>query len=466
MLWLTVLTAKPQDLIPVWTKSFGGPWWDIANTISISNSGTVFVTGVYTDFIDIEGQRFYSKGFTDVIVAIYSIDGRFLNSFSFGGTTNERPLFSVYDNDFILFVQFQRSFEIGDVYISSDRYANFMLGWFDDKGILTSYSIISSDKTLYIKDMKSNNGAIYLMGWFIDELFVDQNVLSGESGENSFILKLTDKGANTEFFSWPRNEGVGRIYGCAVDSKNQIHIVGISTRNIDTEIESTDLIYNLYAATLNDAGILVDKKKLFKGYNLNPVSVIMNMDKLWIATSYEFYCIENDNNRIKAKGQTDILISSCTEDNQCIKNLSIGGYGKDTPLDIVSSRDNVFLTSSFCDTIWFGDEFLVSHKWGSDVLLALFDSTTTLISKYSIGGKNNDFPRGVSSLGSGIYVLGQFKEGMVVGNDTLATNGSYDIFVSRFENFSLIQTVPVPLWIGGILLLLIGLKLLIRKIGY
>jgi hypothetical protein len=50
-----------------------------------------------------------------------------------------------------------------------------------------------------------------------------------------------------------------------------------------------------------------------------------------------------------------------------------------------------------------------------------------------------------------------------VGNERIKTKGDYDVFVTKFLNLGALEPVPVPFWIGGIILLLAGFTVFVRR---
>jgi hypothetical protein len=444
MLWATALSASPQYLLPVWAESFGGPGWDIANTLCIADTGNVLVTGTFMDSIDIEGQRYYSNGLTDVIVASYTKDGKPLNSFTFGGIANERPLFSGYDDGLVLLVQIQRAFEIGGNLIDSTGYANFMIGWFDGNDILTSNSTIGCSKTMAITGMDCDDkGAVYLTGWYSDTLRVNGEVNSVSPSEAPLLLIIDNKGKSHSLKSVSELDGK-RVNTCAIQPGNKMMVAGTTTGNDDKDLINPAIVYNtMYTATMNYGGIVNDMQTLLKGIDLRPVSIVESDESTWIAATFKYYCL-NGADTLKAKGQTDILLVKIPGDKSGTQFWTIGGYGKDTPLYLKTTGSQAILTGSFCDTLWFSESsYRVSEKKGSDVFLAVFEEKQEPVEILTIGGTYNDFPRAMATSDAGVYVLGQFRDRLEIAGSEFVPEGSYDIFVSRLENCEAEQPVEV-----------------------
>jgi hypothetical protein len=457
--------ARPQKMLPVWVKSIGGPEWDIANTICVTPSGEVVVSGTFTDLIYINGKSYYSNGFTDVFVAKYNSKGFLINAFTFGGTGCDVSRLSTYENNVVLLSKFQRPFELQGTRVDSTGRANYMITWFDDRGKLQSIQTISSNDELEITDLETNKkGTVYLTGWFKNRMKIGNETFMGMAGENAFIATLTQKGKINSLQKLA-SSGQSRFYACTLDENNQLYAAGISSGPADRDVLNPAIQYNnLFTVSLNSEGKISDIQTLIKGIYLIPKSIVEKNDQLWVVSQFKYYCIKGVDT-IKAKGQEDILMINQTVKSKKNNFWTIGGYAKDLPLSLTPTGNQILLSGSYSDTIWFGNEILVSNRRGSDVFMATFDVGTTPVDKISFGGTNNDFPMAVTSSGAEIYVLGQFKNSFKLGNNEVISEGSYDVFVSRFENFGALPPVPVPLWIGGVILLLAGCTLLVKKIS-
>jgi hypothetical protein len=171
-----------------------------------------------------------------------------------------------------------------------------------------------------------------------------------------------------------------------------------------------------------------------KGIDLVPVSIKEAGGKLWIAAQFKYYCI-NGSDTIIAKGQNDVVMITISANLEEKTVWTLGSRANDLPLDLSVSGNQVMLTGTYSDVFTAGSEKLVGNALGSDLFLITYESESQKqLALISIGGVNNDFPCAAMTSKAGVYLLGQFKETLKVRLNNIKTNGSYDIFVARYEN--------------------------------
>jgi hypothetical protein len=95
---------------------------------------------------------------------------------------------------------------------------------------------------------------------------------------------------------------------------------------------------------------------------------------------------------------------------------------------------NLYVISSFIDSIIAGNNEGIESNGNSDIMLAKVDSNGAILWIDTFGGSGYEWPSActVDSAGQ-LYVIGQFEEQVVIQNNTLDSNGYADIFVLRFS---------------------------------
>ena len=444
MLWGISLIARPQEMLPVWANSIGGPSWDMAKTMCITPDGNIIVAGSFSDSIAINGEWHYSEGMNDVYVAKYNSDGKQLGAFCFGGTADDFALLSGYDNNFVLLTKFYVPFDVQGSKVDSTGLVNYLAGWFDEKGTLVNSKTFSCTADIRVSDMKTDgNGTIYLTGWYSDTLRIDGTIQNIAKTETPLLLSLQKNG---KAHSLQQVKGMDnqRVYACAIDNGNTMLVAGTTTGNTDKDAINPDITYQtLFTATVNNGGKASGQQNIIRGVELQPVSVVKARECTWVASSFKYYCL-NGADTIFSKGQNDILLAKIPNKKGETQLWTIGGYANDLPLSLSVSGEQAILSGSYADTIWFGaDNFMVANEMGSDLFLAVFEDEKTPVKTVSLGGLYNDFPCAVSTSDAGVYVLGQFKTDLAAGNVKLETQGSYDVFTARFENCGAKQPVEI-----------------------
>ena len=434
--------ARSQEMYPVWAKTLGGPGWDIAKTICVSPQGDVLMAGIFTDSITINKETFRSNGASDVYMAKYSGSGEPTGAFTFGGESSEFPLFSAYDDYMVLVARFYRPFALQGKPIDSVNVVNYLIGWFDDDGNLIDHQVIGGDKSLQISDLKTDHqGTVYLTGWYAKQLKDGTKVFSAEKGEQTFLLSIYKRAKGHSISQW-HSADFGRIHKCAIGKNNKLYATGILTDTLSSE--GSKICYqHLFCAEINKNGKVSNKQIPVKGVEIEPVSVEELKGELWVTARYKYNYIVGMDTTF-AKGQNDIVMVKIPSKKEETQIWSVGGYANDLPLNLSLSGEQGILAGLYADTIWFADNnYRVSEKWGSDLFIATFNDEKSPVKTISLGGVYNDFPCAVATSDAGIYVLGQFKNTFAAGETKFETQGSYDVFVARFENCGAKEAVTI-----------------------
>lgn len=117
---------------------------------------------------------------------------------------------------------------------------------------------------------------------------------------------------------------------------------------------------------------------------------------------------------------------------------SVGGNNWDNGYCITSDvLGNVYATGLFqSPTVTFGTFTLVSSSGDQDVFIVKYDSSGNVIWAKSAGGSGSDEGTSITTDASGnIYLAGYFGSNTInFGSITLIRNGSYDIFLAKYDS--------------------------------
>lgn len=432
---LLSLNGMAQQMVPAWINSLGGPEWDMANAITVTPKGEVVVAGTFSDSITIGGKKYYSEGFTDVFSAKYSDSGELIGAFTFGGSKSDFAQLAAYDQTLILVTKFYGPFNLQGSKIDSTGVVNYHVGWFDDKGVLLHSLMLASPAELELTSIETDQkGTVYLTGWFTQNLRIGTQQIEAQEGETAFMASIKNDGKDMSVRKLSR-PGMCRYYSSAIGKDSLIYAVGISSEAGDSLADSGIASYNnLFVSTFEKGEMKDTCRVLLKGMELAPVSVKATGDTLWITSRFKYHCL-NGQDTLSAKGQNDVMMLTWCPTTNKDTAWTVGGYADDLPLNLTVSGQQVMLSGTYSDKLLAGDQELQAKELGSDLFLVGYDANTLKqLNVFSIGGTNNDFPCAAITSKAGVYLLGQFKEALEVGLNKLQTNGSYDVFVARYEN--------------------------------
>lgn len=429
------LNVLAQQMVPAWASSLGGPGWDMANAITVTPKGEVVVAGTFSDSIKIGGKTYLSEGFTDVFSAKYSEKGELIGAFTFGGPKSDFAQMAAYDKTLVLVTKFYGPFNLQGSKIDSIGIVNYLVGWFDDKGTLIHSLTLGSPADLEVSSIETDQkGTVYLTGWFTQNLKIGTQQIEAQEGETAFMASVKNNGKDLSVKKLSR-PGMCRYYSSSIGKDSLIYVVGVTSDAKDSLADSGLESYNnLFVSTFKKGEMKDTCRVLLKGIELAPVSVKAAGDTLCIASRFKYNCI-NGQDTISAKGQNDVLMLTWCPTTNRDTTWTIGGYADDLPLNLTVSGRQVMLSGSYSDKLLAGDKELQAKELGSDLFLVGYDAKTLKqLNAFSIGGTSNDFPCAATTSKAGVFILGQFKEALEVGPNKIQTNGSYDVFVARYEN--------------------------------
>ncbi|MEO6190948.1 MAG: SBBP repeat-containing protein [Saprospiraceae bacterium] len=144
---------------------------------------------------------------------------------------------------------------------------------------------------------------------------------------------------------------------------------------------------------------------------------------------------------LKSKGSEDIFINKYTPDGILIWAVGMGGIGPDRcTSSAVDSKDNIYITGAFRDTVDFnsGDANFRKVSAGSnDVFIAKLNSEGNLVWVKQIKGKLDDTGKSITVDSDGnVFLTGVFQssiefEGSPQFNMTTVRN--YDVFIAKLD---------------------------------
>lgn len=121
---------------------------------------------------------------------------------------------------------------------------------------------------------------------------------------------------------------------------------------------------------------------------------------------------------------------------------SSGNSGSDQGYDISNDAlGNVYVTGWFSGTAQFGNQTIVSCGL-QDIFLASIDSIGNLNWIRRAGSISNEVSAGIATTPNGdTYITGWFKDTCSFSDSTVISNGSYDMFVAKYDITGTIQWV-------------------------
>lgn len=136
---------------------------------------------------------------------------------------------------------------------------------------------------------------------------------------------------------------------------------------------------------------------------------------------------------LASQGGTDVFITTFTSGGDVISALSLGGDDYDFVRDVrMDAAGNIYLLGYFYGSIQLGSSLFTSYG-SQDVFLAMIDEVGKVSWARHIGGSMADYPAGIALDGEGgVLVAGYFYNQVSIGDTTLYTQASSDVYLARF----------------------------------
>ncbi len=281
----------------------------------------------------------------------------------------------------------------------------------------------------------SDENYIYNTGIFTDTCFIGDTVLISNGSYDTYISKY-DKQGN---FLWVKQFG-GNDYNRSnsiVYNNGHIYTTGFFR---DTAFfEGTTLIsngdYDIFITDQNTDGTLNWVKQIGgverdQGYSITTDS---NND-IYLSGIFQDTVNFGDTTLI-SYGDYDICLAKLDNAGNIIWINQAGGTGTDIGISVASDNyDNIYMTGYFEDTAVFNGTSLISLGF-QDIFIAKYNNSGNLVWIQKAGG---DWGALGSSITTDdydkIYITGIFGGTAFFGNDTVVSNGEFDMYITKYDN--------------------------------
>jgi len=398
----------------VWTKESTGSFDTQATAVVCDHENNVIVTGYYRTSISFEGIVLPGALQPRMFVVKYNPDGNLMWAKSYGSTGDTQSTFTnsiTTDSQGMIYVTgaFNRFLEFGDMLLESKNSQSFshfdvFLAKLDHDGnpVWALRAGGKYDDYAYSATFDTS-GYVYLSGVIQPE----------EADFGSYLLDYTNSSS--------------RDFVCKVDTEGQVAWVTCSDAANGGFGESvnvtTDPKGNVYACG-NYFGPYVYGRDTLNGMGRYLLKLDSQGNKIFIRpipTSYDG--------------------GSFMEGTWWKKMAGIKS----------DKENNVFITSSFSDTLIMADDTLVSriteYGWGStDILVAKYNEIGYPQWAKSAGGTWHDFAHTLAADSSGIYLAGFYSSEEANFGDTVIINNSgnldEDFFLAAIKDTTTINKCP------------------------
>ncbi|HEY0029400.1 MAG TPA: SBBP repeat-containing protein, partial [Bacteroidia bacterium] len=283
-----------------------------------------------------------------------------------------------------------------------------------------------------------NSGNVYIAGKYERNAYFGGKYVSCAGNHDIYIAKYGPSGS----FKWVRTAG-GSIgdyaHAIAVDGDGNCYITG--------EYETTTYFGSIalkskgnndvFVAKYDTNGKLIWVKNLGGGTaNDRGLSITLSGGNVYVSGRFQGAAYLGGVEVVTAGG-TDIFIAKYTTGGSFQWVKRAGGSGDDEGYAISNDPSgNLYMTGYFSGTAKFGG-VSVTSKGGTDVFIAKYNSSGSVIWVKRTGGTGDDAGNAIKVDNSGrVFITGGFRHTSTFGSISISADafGHPDIFIARYDS--------------------------------
>lgn len=358
----------------IWAQSFGDPFDQSGNGVAVDAAGNVLLTGDFKGTVSLGGEVLASAGSEDIFVGMLDPDGKHLWSKRFG-----------------------------DIAYQSGR-------------------SIAADSSGNVAVLCTVEGSTSFGG----------STLMTAGGADVALAKLNPGGNHlySKIFGGPSADSASEI---VIDSKGNITVTG-SFSGAAT-FGGASLVsaggFDVFLARFNDAGIHLWSKGFGDAADQTGRSVDVDfMGNIVLAGAF-LGAIDFGGGPLQSQGSEDVFVAKLDDMGLHIWSKGFGDPAQQIGRAVAAdAAGNVIATGSLSGSADFGGGPLTSAGLSDAFLVKWSPSGEHLLSK-AFGDAADQSGRALEVDSAGILLGGQFQGMLDLGNVTLTSSGSNDLFVAR-----------------------------------
>jgi len=424
----------------LWATSAGGRENGI---VSIDDSGIAYVAGSFDSPAIILGfDTLVNKGYNDIFLVKYDINGNALWAKSAGGTNDEDASSVVVDTagDIYIIGYFEDTISFDSITLYSSGGKDIFLTKYNNNGnIIWAKSVGGSDNDWGLSLAVDASGSVLVTGDFESPtISFGSFVLTNASNDNMFIAKYNQDG-NVQ---WARSSGGTTADGgfsVATDNLRNVYVAGWfygQTLTFGSYTLTNNGLLDMFLVKYDETGnVLWATSAGGANYDYGKSVMVDNYGNSYLTGSFKSPTITFDSVILTNAGGYDVFFAKYNENGIVLWAANAGGVGSETGNSVaVDPSGSAYITGSFSSpTFLVGSDILVNNG-DTDIFLMKCDANGNILwaSGYGGTGSESGHSVAVNDLGDA-YLTGSFcSVAIIIGNDTLTNTGGSDLFLSKF----------------------------------
>jgi hypothetical protein len=279
-------------------------------------------------------------------------------------------------------------------------------------------------------------GNTYVVGNFHGTAFFGSYSITSDIGGDTFVAKMD---INGDWIWVTQTIGLGddNALGITLDNAGNIILTGNfqETTNFGNLTLSSCGDYDIFVAKLDCDGNWIWATQaggadVDSGYKVSTD----NSGNLYVV-GYFSQTATFGNHSVSSEGSDDVFVAQLDSDGNWNWVAGAGGDVTDYGLGITTNNEGLsYITGQFGDTAFFGANSITCNGW-YDIFVAQIDEFGNWIWATQAGGPMLERSYGIAIDNvDNIYISGHFQDTAIFGEDTLISDGSDDVFVSKLSS--------------------------------
>ena len=246
--------------------------------------------------------------------------------------------------------------------------------------------------------------------------------------------------AQTPQFDWAVSAGGNEwdeAYGIATDKSGACIIAGLfqGTASFGAATLTAKKLTDIFVAKLDNTGKIKWAKSYGGDYIDAALDIAVDNTGGFAITGYCYDAFSIGSISLNPKGDRDIFIAKFNNSGAPVWAKRVGGSSYDAGSAIAADRSgNFFITGNFSGSAEFGTK-IIATKGAQDIFIAKYSPDGSLLWVKGEGEKSEEFAEGIAvdNQGNSVIIGAFYYKTCFGGIHELRSNGSYDIFVVKYD---------------------------------
>ena len=408
--------------------------------VQSDNNNNVYVTGNFTSSAIFDSDTLHSIDGSDIFLVKLNPAGEIQWVKHFGGSNEDRS-YSIAinsDNDIYIAGQFKEECNFDGIILTTSNFREQYIAKINESGMTQWAKSIETD-ALYTKILIDDSGNLFYTGSFDDEIIFDNDTLFADGYLDLFIAKLNQDG---DYINGVVVNGFNAIHPKDIKyNDGNLYLLGYFKDYM--EFPGVPLNSNggndIFLAKYNTYFQFQWAKQAGGYYEDYGESIIIRENDLVISGNFQGNCYFNETEYITSNGVLDAFIASYDFSGNFNWVNSIGGGSNEYNNKVLSDTSGIlYLTGSSRGTI---EKEGYSHEpyttLENDIYLARFGPNGDFHWLTGFKGIGHEFPNGFRrNMNNSFMFIGSLDDGIYF-TDTIAqgtTGNDIDVFVTVFND--------------------------------